>query len=114
MDTIFIRDLELEMLIGVYDWERRLPQPLPFQSGNLDDALDYAQVVERIKRFAAVNPHPLLERFAEALAQMVISEFGAPSVTLRVAKLAPIPGVRELGVAITRTRAEGRPTRPGP
>jgi dihydroneopterin aldolase len=116
MDTIFIRDLEIEMLIGVYDWERKLPQRVrldldialpsqkPFSTGELADTLDYAAVVERIKRFAATNPHPLLERFAEALAQIVITEFGAPSVSLRIAKLAPIPGVRELGVSITRER----------
>ena len=66
------------------------------------DALDYAAVVLRLRAFAADNPHPLLERFAEALAQIVLAEFGAPWVKLRVAKLAALPGVRELGVAIER------------
>ena len=76
MNKIFIHDLRLETRIGVYDWERQLPQTIrldleialpsdkPFASGKLEDALDYAAVVARIKAFAKDNPHPLLERFA--------------------------------------------------
>lgn len=114
MNAIFIHDLRVETRIGVYEWERHLPQTIridleiglpsarPFMSGDFADAIDYAAVVERIKAIAANNPHPLLERFAESLAQVVLGEFGAPSVKVRVAKLAPLPGVRELGVMIER------------
>jgi len=35
----------------------------------------------------------------------VLTEFGAPSVKVRIAKLAPLPGVRELGVMIERGQA---------
>jgi len=116
MNTIFIHDLRLETRIGVYDWERQLPQTIrldltitlpsdaPFSSGKLDDALDYAAIVARIKAFSRDNPYPLLERFTEAIAQIILSEFGAPGVRVRVAKLAPLPGVREIGVEIERTR----------
>ena len=67
--------------------------------------LTEAAVVERIKTLAATNPHPLVERFAESVAQLVLTEFGAPSVKVRIAKLAPLPGVRELGVMIERDQA---------
>ncbi len=82
MDKIFIHDLRVEARIGVYDWERHLPQTirldlelgapssLPFKSGRIADALDYAKVVERLKAFAKDAPPPLLERFAEKVAQM--------------------------------------------
>jgi len=114
MNAIFIHDLRVETKIGVYEWERHLPQTIridlefglpsarPFTSGDFADAVDYAAVVERIKVLAANNPHPLVERFAESVAQLVLVEFGAPSVKVRVAKLAPVPGVRELGVMIER------------
>ena len=114
MNRIFVHDLRLETRIGVYDWERQLPQTIrldlditlpsdkPFTSGKLEDALDYAAVVARIKAFAKDNPHPLMERFAEAVAQIVLKEFGAGGVRLRVAKLAPLPGVKEIGVEIER------------
>ena len=117
MNSIFIHDLRVETKIGVYEWERRLPQTIridlefrlpsvrPFASGDFADAVDYAAVVERIKTLAATNPHPLVERFAESVAQLVLTEFGAPSVKVRIAKLAPLPGVRELGVMIERDQA---------
>ena len=119
MDKIFIHDLRIEARIGVYDWEKHLPQTvrldleiaapsiLPFQSGKIADALDYAKVVERLKAFAKDAPPPLLERFAEKVAQLVMSEFGTPWVKVRVAKLGPVPAVREMGVEIERGSVSG-------
>ena len=114
MNRIFINDLRLETRIGVYEWERHLSQTIrldlditlpsdkPFASGKLEDALDYAAIVARIKGFASDHPYPLLERFTEAVAQIVLTEFGARGVRLRVAKLAPLPGVKEIGIEIER------------
>ena len=116
MNKIFIHDLRVEARIGVYDWERHLPQTIrldlelgapsekPFATGRIADALDYAKVVERLKAFAKDAPPPLLERFAEKIAQIVTVEFGAPWVKVRVAKLGAIAAVREIGVEIERTR----------
>jgi dihydroneopterin aldolase len=116
MNSITIHDLRVQTRIGIYDWERHLPQTVridvdialpsarPFTSGEFADALDYAAVVSRLKTLAATNPHPLLERFAESVAQTVLDEFGAPAVKVRVVKLAALPGVRELGVTIERQR----------
>jgi dihydroneopterin aldolase len=75
-----------------------------FQSGDFADTLDYAAVVKRLKSFAADHPHKLLERFAQAIADLLLADFGAPWAKVRVAKLAPIAGVRELGVVVERTR----------
>lgn len=117
MDTIFISDLRVEARIGVYDWERHLPQTIrldvaiaapsakPFHTGKIADALDYAKVVERLKTFVKDAPPPLLERFAEKIADLVLTEFGAPWVRVRVAKLGAVPGVKEMGVEIERKRS---------
>ena len=108
----------METRIGVYEWEAKLSQTirldveigLPsdnvFQSGDFADALDYAAVVKRLQAFATDHPHKLLERFAQAIADMLLAEFAAPWVKVRVAKIAPIAGVRELGVAIERKRVQ--------
>jgi len=116
MNTIFIHDLRVSTRIGVYDWERHLPQTIridvdielpsarPFESGDLADAVDYAAVVKRIKSFARDNPHALLERFTEAIAALVLDEFRVAGVKVRVAKLGAVPGVREIGVSIERRR----------
>jgi dihydroneopterin aldolase len=118
LNSIFIHDLRVETRIGVYEWEAKLSQTirldveigLPsdnvFQSGDFADALDYAAVVKRLQAFATDHPHKLLERFAQAIADMLLAEFAAPWVKVRVAKIAPIAGVRELGVAIERKRVQ--------
>ena len=117
MNAIFIHDLRVETRIGIYDWEQNLAQTvrldielgLPsdavFRSGDFRDALDYAAVVQRLQAFAADHPHKLMERFAQAIADVLLGEFGAPWVKVRVAKLAAIAGVKELGIAIERKRS---------
>ena len=117
MNAIFIHDLRVETRIGIYDWEQRLAQTLRldielglpsetvFETGDFADALDYSAVVKRLQAFAANHPHKLMERFAQAVADILLGEFGAPWVKVRVAKLAPIAGVKELGIAIERKRA---------
>jgi 7,8-dihydroneopterin aldolase/epimerase/oxygenase len=114
MNTIFVHELRVETRIGVYAWEQHVAQPLiidlelalpstkAFASDDFADALDYAAVVKRVQAFAANHPHKLLERFAEALADLVRNEFGSPWVRVSVAKLAPVAGVKRLGVVIER------------
>ena len=112
--TIFIHDMRVTTRIGVYAWEAHVdqtvrldidigaPSPRPFESGRIEDALDYAAVVGRIRAYAEAHEHPLLERFAEGIATLVRGEFGAPWVRVRVAKLGALPGVKEIGVEIVR------------
>lgn len=114
MNTIFVHELRVETRIGVYTWEHHLTQALlidlelavpsvkAFASDEFTDALDYAAVVKRTQAFAAQHPHKLLERFAEALAELLRTEFGSPWVRVSVAKPAPVPGVKRLGVVIER------------
>lgn len=116
MNTIFIHDFRVATKVGVYSWERHMPQTVrldleigvaddaAFVSGELADAVDYAAVVARLRAFAADHPHALLERFAQAIADLVLAEFKASWVKVRVAKPHALPGVRELGVAIERHR----------
>ena len=114
MNSIFVHELRVDTRIGVYAWEQHLAQTLlidlevalpsakAFTSDDFADALDYAAVVKRIQVFAADHPHKLLERFAEAIAELLRTEFGSPWVRVSVAKLAPIAGVKRLGVVIER------------
>jgi dihydroneopterin aldolase len=117
MNAIFIHDLRVETRIGIYEWEKHsrqtvrldielgLPSDEVFRTGDFNDALDYAAIVKRLQAFAADHPHHLLERYAQAIADLLMNEFGAPWVKVRVAKLGAIPGVKELGIVIERGRA---------
>ena len=117
MNTIFVQDLRVTTRIGIYAWERELPQTLQidlelglasdeaFASDDFNDALDYAAVVARINRYAGEHGHQLMERFAQGIADLVLAEFAASWIRVRVAKLAALPNVKALGVSIERRRA---------
>jgi dihydroneopterin aldolase len=113
MDTIFISDLRLDIRVGVYDWERKVPQKIQLdieiglparKSGELDlaDTVDYAAVVARIEASLAEKHVGLLENLAEQVAQMILREFKSPWVRVSVAKLAALKNVKRLGVTIER------------
>lgn len=114
MDTIFISELRLEILVGVYDWEREVPQKVQIDleialpgadagtSDRLSDTIDYAAVVGRIEQSLAGSRFGLLEKLAEHVAGLVMREFGSPWVKVSVAKLAPLRNVKKLGITIER------------
>jgi dihydroneopterin aldolase len=113
MDTIFISELRLEILVGVYDWESRVPQKVQFdleialpkhgaKERQLADTIDYAAVVARIEASLAKTHFGLLENLAEHLADLVTREFKSPWVRISVTKLAALKNVRRLGVTIER------------
>ena len=113
MDTIFISDFRVDILIGVYDWEQKVPQKVQFDleialpgrkspSDQLGDTIDYAAVVARIEASLAQNRFGLLENLAEHIAQLVMREFRSPWVKVSVTKLAALKNVKRLGVTIER------------
>ncbi len=114
MDTIFIRDLRLNIKIGIYAWERVAPQSVRFdleigiphqraaKSDAIGDTIDYARVVQRIDESLRDNKIGLLEKLAEHIAGLITGEFKAPWVKVSVTKLAALPQVKELGVTIER------------
>jgi dihydroneopterin aldolase len=117
MDTIFISDFRLEILIGVYEWEKRVPQTVQLdleiglpargkRSDRIGDTIDYAKIVARIEHSLEHNRFALVEALAEHIAQLVLTEFGAPWIRASVTKLGALKGVKRLGVTIERgTRA---------
>jgi dihydroneopterin aldolase len=114
MDNIFISELKIETLIGVYAWEKQVPQTIQLdlevglpgehaaQSGRLDDTIDYSKIVGRIEQLLHDQHFDLLEKAAEAIAAMILQEFGAPWLRLSIAKLSALRNVRKLGITIER------------
>lgn len=120
MDILFLRDFRLDLIIGIYEWERKIPQPVRLdleiglpehKAGETDDVvdtIDYGAVAHRVKDSLINRPQPiaLVEAVAEHVAQIVLNEFGAPWVKISVTKFAIVRGVKELGISIERgTRA---------
>jgi len=114
MDIIFLRDLRVDTLIGVYDWEKRVPQTLQIdldiavpdnqaaQTDDIKDALNYADVVRDIQRALASRHFNLIETLAETIAQMLLNDFKTPWVKVSVAKLNAIRGSKMVGISIER------------
>ncbi|NQD93955.1 dihydroneopterin aldolase [Pseudomonas sp. CrR25] len=115
MDTVFIKGLEVDTVIGAYDWERTICQCLrldlflgwdnrPAAVGDdLSKALDYAAVSARVQAFADEAQFILVETFAERLAELLMAEFQIPWVRLRVTKPdAVAAAVGGVGVEIER------------
>jgi dihydroneopterin aldolase len=117
-DTIFLRELEVECIIGFIDWERRIKQrvqidlELPVDcaraavNDDVVDTLDYKSVAKRVIGFVESSEFMLVETMAHRMAMMILKEFGIEWVRLSVNKPGAIRGSRDVGVAIERTRAD--------
>ncbi|MGH8461392.1 MAG: dihydroneopterin aldolase [Stenotrophobium sp.] len=118
MDTIFIRGLEVQTLIGVYDHERRGLRPLLLDldlgadlhaaaaSDAVRDAVDYQAVRDAVVAFGAAQRFHLLEAFAEHLSRKLFAEFPIDTLRLRIAKPGAVDGVAAVGVEIHRQRGD--------
>ncbi|BAL27063.1 dihydroneopterin aldolase [Azoarcus sp. KH32C] len=115
-DTIFLRGLRVEALIGVYEHERHAPQPLVIDlelglthsracfSDNLNDAVDYGAVVAAVRRHAMLNRCELLEAFAQNVADTLLDDFELLSVAVHVSKPGIFDVADSVGVSIRRRR----------
>jgi 7,8-dihydroneopterin aldolase/epimerase/oxygenase len=109
-NSVFIRELKLATIIGVYDHERLAPQTLQFDleigmadtaacfSDDITDTVDYGAVVNRIRQELALHQFFLLERLAQHLGKILIQEFHVPWVRISIAKTGILPDVNQVGV----------------
>lgn len=114
MDIVFLRDLRIDTVIGIYDWERRVRQTLVFDlemsadiaraaaTDHIDDTLNYKAVAKRLIQFVGESEFQLVETLAERCAQIVREEFGVRWVRLTLNKQGAVRGARDVGVIIER------------
>ena len=114
MDKVFIEALEIECVIGIYDWERKIKQPLSFDiemafdnrkpaaSDDIADTLDYKAVSKRLQSFVGESSFGLVETLAERCAEIIMREFGVAWMRLKVAKPGAVRGAKSVGVVIER------------
>jgi len=118
MDKVFIEGLQIEALIGIYDWERRIRQPLVFDiemafdnripaaSDAIGDTLNYKAVSKRLIEYVSGSDFGLVETLAERVAAIVLDEFGVRHVKLKLSKPGAVRGARAVGVMIERSAAD--------
>lgn len=117
MDKVFIEALEIECVIGIYDWERKIRQRVvldvemafdntkPAATDDIKDTLDYKAVSKRLIHFVSESEFGLVESLAERCAAIILDEFGVGHVHLKLAKPGAVSGSKAVGVIIERTRA---------
>ncbi len=114
MDTIFLQDMQVETVIGIWEWERKIRQTVSIDlemsadirkaaaSDNVADTLNYKSVAKRVQVFVSESSCQLVETLAENIAAIVLDEFDVAWVRVRVNKPGAIRGARDVGVLIER------------
>ena len=114
MDIVYIRELEIETIIGIYDWERKQKQIVSLDlemaadisagaaSDDIENTLDYKAVAKRLIEFIEGSEYQLIETLAEKIAGIVIQEFSVPWLKLRIGKPGAVTGAKDVGVVIER------------
>ena len=114
MDIVFIEDLQIDTVIGIYDWERKIRQTVSLDiematdisaaasSDNIDDTLSYKSVAKRLIEFVEQSEYELVEALAEAICRIIRDEFDVPWVKLTLHKPGAVRGSKSVGVIVER------------
>ncbi|MDD1625405.1 MAG: dihydroneopterin aldolase [Methylococcaceae bacterium] len=114
MDIIFLGGLEIETIIGIYDWERKTKQTVVLdiemafdiqKAAKTDDiqyTLDYKTVSKRIISFVEASQFFLVEKLISEIANIILTEFNVPWVRISLNKKGAIRGASDVGIIIER------------
>jgi len=112
-DIVFIEDLRIDTIIGIYDWEREVKQTIALDiemartypaaaTESIEDAVNYKAVAKSLIAFTEASQFQLVETLAERLAEIILSDFNVPWCRLKLSKLGAVTGSRSVGVIIER------------
>lgn len=117
-DRIHLRELKIETIVGIFDWERTTRQTVSFDfefpgdarraalTDRIEDTLDYKRIAKAVIPFVEQSQYQLVETLAERVAQLILREFQIEWVKLTVSKLGAVRGSRDVGITIERTQAD--------
>ncbi|MBT8064296.1 MAG: dihydroneopterin aldolase [Gammaproteobacteria bacterium] len=122
MDRVFIENLTVETVNGIFDWEREIRQAVSLDlemdfdirkaaaSDAIEDTLDYKAVSKRLIHFIEASSFQLVESLAEQCAAIVLDEFPVRRLKLKLSKPGAVRGSSAVGVIIERRAGDGNPT----
>lgn len=114
MDIIFLHGLEVECVIGVWEWERRIKQKIQIDldmaadirgaaaTDQLEDTLNYKAIAKRVTSHVENSSYQLVETLAESVANILVEEFTVAWCRVKVNKGGAVRGARAVGVVIER------------
>jgi len=113
-DIIYIKDLRVKTIIGIFDWERKVKQEVsidmefPFDckkaaaTDSIEDTIDYKAICKGVIKFVEESSFQLQESLAEGIAALVKDEYNLESIKLRVSKPGALRGAKDVGLVIHR------------
>jgi len=119
IDRVFIEDLKVQTVIGIFDWEREIKQTISIDlvmefdirkaaaSDSIEDTLDYKAVSKRLIHFVQDSEFQLVEALAERCAAIVLEEFPVAWLRLKLGKPGAVRGSSAVGVIIERGQHAG-------
>ena len=114
MDKVFIKDLEVETIIGIFGWEREVKQKVRIslemsfdismagKTDKIDDALDYKKIGKSVVKLVSSSSFFLVEKMAEEIAKLVLKDKKIAELRLCVEKPGALRGSKSVGVEIFR------------
>ena len=114
MDIVYIEDLRIETVIGIYGWEQEVKQVISIdlematdirraaETDRIEDTLNYKAVAKRIIAYVQENRPELVESLAERIAELIQQEFAVPWLRLKLSKPGAVRGSRAVGIIIER------------
>ncbi len=114
MDRVFIEQLEIETIIGIFDWERKVRQKVTFdiemqsdirlaaKTDHIDQALDYKDIAKKVIAFVEASEFQLVETLAEKVAQLILTQCPVTWLRLKLSKVGAVRGSKSVGVIIER------------
>lgn len=118
MDTVFIRGLRIDTLIGIHPWERQARQTValdlelgfdnhvPAASDALADTLDYQAIAARLTEYVSGTDFGLVETLAERCTELLMREFRVRWLRLRLGKPGALENAESVGVVVERGTRE--------
>lgn len=115
MDIVYIRDLRIDAVIGIYDWERRIHQQISVDiemgwdnkpaalSDDIEDTLNYKAAANLVKELVDKSEFKLVEALAEHIAELLLDKMDIPWIKVSLGKPMAVTGSQEVGVIIERT-----------
>lgn len=112
MNIVYVKGLRAQAVIGVYEWERNIRQPLVLDleigsdtaraaaSDDIADALDYADISQQVIALIEASEYQLIESLAEAVARLITQDFGARWLRLRLSKPGAVAEAEDVGVIL--------------
>lgn len=116
MDKIFLNDIKVDTIIGLYDWERKTQQALRFDlemdwdirkaasSDDIADTLDYGAIAATIVEFVKASHYQLIETLAEDLAALLLDQYPIPKLKLTLSKPVTLHGKNIAKIVIERSK----------